>query len=250
MKIIDTHTHLGEEYYSDTFSVIENAKKKGVETIIMSCCDVQGQLEAINLLKEHDGLYLSVGLHPSEVMNHTDKDLENIENILKNDKVVAIGEIGLDFYWSKEFEKEQIDLFEKQLKIAEKYNLPVVIHSREATELTINILKKYNLKGIIHCFSGSLETAQEYIKMGYLLGIGGVVTFKNSKLKDVVKEIGLEHIVLETDAPYLAPDPLRGKKNEPKYLIHVVKFLSELFETTQDEVARITTENAERLFKL
>lgn len=250
MNLIDTHAHIGEEYYKDPFSVIEKAHKKGISKIVMSCCDTSCQLEALNLLREHENLFLSIGLHPSEAMNYQDSDLDNIERILQNDKVIALGEIGLDFYWSKEFKEEQIELFRKQLKIAEKMNIPVVIHSREATEMTMNILKEYNVKGIIHCFSGSLETAKEYIDMGYYLGIGGVVTFKNSKLKDVIKEIGLERVVLETDSPYLSPEPHRGKKNEPKNITVIAKYLGELLDISVEEVAMITTENAEKVFNL
>src|SRR5699024_6836671 len=161
----------------------------------------------------------ALGIHPEYVENYTLDDIKFIEDNLNNPKIVAIGEIGLDYHYSKENKEEQIKLLELQLKLAEKYGVPVIIHSREATEDTINTLKKYKVRGVIHSFSGSLETAKIYIKMGYLLGINGVVTFKNCNLKDVLKEIPIENIVLETDSPYLTPVPFRGKQNNSSHIL-------------------------------
>ena len=165
-------------------------------------------------------------------------------------KIIAIGEIGLDYYYTKDNKEKQIEVLRKQLSIAQKLNLPVVIHSREATQDTINVLKDYKVKGVIHSFSGSLETAKIYISKGYMLGIGGVVTFKNSNLYKVIEEIGLNNIVLETDAPYLTPEPYRGHQNSSKYVPYVSKKLSEILKIKEEEVAKITSKNASSLFDL
>ena len=164
-------------------------------------------------------MYGAIGIHPEEVENYSLDDIKFIEDNLNNKKVVAIGEIGLDYHYSKENKEKQIKLFELQLDIANKYKVPVIIHSRDATEDTINILRKYNIKGVIHSFSGSLETAKIYIKRGFLLGINGVVTFKNCNLKDILVNIGLNNIILETDSPYLTPVPYRGKQNNPSHIL-------------------------------
>ena len=176
------------------------------------------------------------------------KDIDYLKSLLGEKKIIGIGEIGLDYHYTKDNKDKQLWLFEEQLKIAEYLNLPVVIHSRDATMDTINTLKKYDVNGIIHCFSGSLEIANIYIKMGFLLGIGGVVTFKNSKLKDVVKEISVDSIVLETDSPYLAPVPYRGKINSSKYLEFIAKFIAEIKNISVEELAEITSENALSIF--
>ena len=177
------------------------------------------------------------------------QDFHDLDNFISPVKeIVGIGEIGLDYHYGKENIDKQKWLFESQLKIAEELNLPVVIHSRDATLDTINILKKYRVRGIIHCFSGSLETANIYINMGFLLGIGGVVTFSNSKLKDVVKEVPLESIVLETDSPYLTPVPFRGKINSSKYLEYIANFIADIKNISLEELAEITSKNASSLF--
>lgn len=195
-------------------------------------------------------MYIALGIHPESADTYQKEDLTFIEENLSNPKVIAIGEIGLDYHYTKENKTLQIKLLESQLKIAETHNLPVIIHSREATEDTINTLKKYHVKGVIHSFSGSLETAKIYIKMGYLLGINGVITFKNSKLKEVIKELPLEHLVLETDSPYLTPEPFRGKPNEPARIKEIATFISELKGISLEELARITNENIMRIFDI
>ncbi len=212
INYIDTHAHIYKEYYSDISDLINFIKDMGITRVINAGCDLKSSLEVLELADKYDILSCAIGIHPESASNYQDSDLRIIEDNLKNKNVVAIGEIGLDYHYTKENKKEQIELFEKQLVLAEKYNLPVVIHSREATEDTINTLKKYKVTGVIHSFSGSLETAKIYIKMGFALGINGVVTFKNSKLKDVLRQISIENIVLETDSPYLSPDPKRGQK--------------------------------------
>ena len=244
---IDTHLHLVNENY-DIDSVIMRAKESNVNYLIVSGSDLFDNRLNKNLLSRFSNVFLSVGFHPSCAKDVTDDDFLFLEEMISLDKVVAIGEIGLDYHYGKTDREEQIRIFERQLEIAVKYNLPVVIHTRDAFYDTFNILKKYSVRGVIHCFSGSLEVAKEYLSLGFYLGIGGVVTFKNSKLKDIVKEIGLDKIVLETDSPYLSP--FRGEKNEPCNVKYIASFLSDLLGITLEEVAMVTTGNACTLFDL
>ena len=243
--MIDTHFHL--PFNLEEFdNIISEALDNEVKYFILGGSDIENNKNNISFGK--DNIFYTIGYHPDTVDVITSKELELLEDQIKNNNPVAIGEIGLDYHYSKDNRSAQINLFEKQLELAEKYNLPVVIHSRDATLDTMNTLKKYNVKGVIHCFSGSLETALEYIKMGYYLGIGGVVTFKNSNLKDVIKEIGLSNIVLETDSPYLSP--IRGETNYPKNIKIVCDFIAELLGVSSNEVANVTTNNAINLFDL
>ena len=245
---IDTHCHLSMEDYLDIDKVIEENKDALVEKIVVSGCSRESIEEVMDLKDKYDMVYVTIGYHPEYADTVTESDLDYLKSLLGEKKVVGIGEIGLDYHYTKENKDKQIWLFEEQLKIASAFNLPVVIHSRDATMDTINTLKKYKVKGIIHCFSGSLETANIYISMGFLLGIGGVVTFKNSKLKDVVKEVPLESIVLETDSPYLAPVPFRGKINSSKYLEYIANFIADIKNISLEELAEITSKNASSLF--
>lgn len=247
--MIDTHAHVFKEYYEDISTVINNANKNKVNSIIISGCSKPDIEEALFIINNYDSLYATIGYHPEEVNNIIDEDIHRLEDVVKqNEKVIGIGEIGLDYHYDKTNKNSQIALFEKQLELAERLKCPVVIHSREATMDTYNILKKYKVKGIIHCFSGSLEMANNYISLGFLLGIGGVVTFKNCNLKEVIEKVGLEHIVLETDSPYLAPVPYRGRKNEPAYVVEVAKFISKIKNKSLKEVDEITTNNVKSLF--
>ena len=245
---IDTHCHLSKEDYDDIDKVIMEDKEAEVDKIVVSGCSREAIDEVMTFKDTYDMVYVTIGYHPEYVDSVTLKDLDYLKSLLCEKKVVGIGEIGLDYHYTKDNKDKQIWLFEEQLKIAEEFKLPVVIHSRDATQDTINTLKKYNVKGIIHCFSGSLETAKIYISMGFLLGIGGVVTFKNSKLKDVVKEIPIDSIVLETDSPYLTPVPYRGKVNSSKYLEYIAKFISDIKNISVEELAEITSKNASSLF--
>lgn len=245
---IDTHCHLSREDYDDIDKVIEENKNANIEKIVVSGCSRESIEEVMDLKDRYDMVYVTIGYHPEYADTVTESDLDYLKSLLGEKKVVGIGEIGLDYHYTKDNKDKQIWLFEEQLKIAEEFNLPVVIHSRDATMDTINTLKKYKVKGIIHCFSGSLETANIYISMGFLLGIGGVVTFKNSKLKDVVKEVPSESIVLETDSPYLAPVPFRGKINSSKYLEYIANFIAEIKNISVEELAEITSRNASSLF--
>ena len=248
---IDTHCHLSIEDYSDIHQIIIENREAGIGKMIVSGCTKDSISEVLVLSKNYDDIYLTIGYHPSEALSITDADLLLLEKQIQNSKVVGVGEIGLDYHYGKEDIEEQKDLFKKQMELAEKYHLPVVIHSRDATEDTIQILKMYpNVKGDIHCFSGSVETAFIYLSMGYKIGIGGVVTFKNSNLFKVVEQIGINNILLETDAPYLTPEPFRGQVNSSKYIPYIAKKVSEILNLDEKNVELITTENAIRLFDL
>ncbi len=250
---IDTHTHLSSEDYDDIDSVVNNAINNDVCYLIVSCCSKKSIIEGLSLLEKYNNIFLSIGFHPSEIFDYSLDDLKWLESLIKNNKrIVAIGEIGLDYHYAdnKDVIEKQKELFIKQLNIAKRTNKPVVIHTRDATKDTLDILKKYNLKGIIHCFSGSIETAKEYIKQGYLLGVGGVITFKNSKLPTVVSKIPLEKIVLETDSPYLTPEPFRGTKNESKNIPIIAEKISKIKEESISNIANTTTQNVITLFDL
>ena len=247
---IDTHTHLSLEDYDDIDLVIKENRDNNISKIIISGCTRDSIIESLKYIDKYDDVFATIGYHPSEVDDCNDDDLILLDEQLKHKKVVGVGEIGLDYHYGKEDRDKQIELFEKQLKIAEINNLPVVIHSRDATEDTINILKKYNVRGVMHCFSGSIETAKIYTSMGFLLGIGGVVTFKNSNLFKVVEEVGIENIVLETDSPYLTPEPFRGKKNSSKYIPYIAKRIAEILNISVEEVGKITSNNAYSMFDL
>lgn len=244
----DTHCHIFSEYYENIDEILKQANNVGITRVINNGCDHKSNKEVLELIKKYPNMYGAIGIHPEVVDTYQKSDLEFLENHLKEKKIVAIGEIGLDYYYTKENKEAQIKLFESQVKLAEKYHMPVIIHSREATEDTINILKKYKVTGVIHSFSGSLETAKIYIKMGFLLGINGVITFKNAKLKEVLKEIELKHIVFETDSPYLTPEPYRGTKNEPARVSNIVDFVCKIKEIDKSQASIITNENIRRTF--
>lgn len=245
----DTHLHLFKEYYEDIDSVINNSINNGTNRFIVAGVSNDTNKEIINLVNK-ENVYGVLGIHSEEVNNYQDSDLEFIEDNIKNKKIIGIGEIGLDYHYEDLDKDKQKELFIKQLKLAEKYNIPVVIHSRDATNDTIEILKRYKVKGVIHSFSGSLEIANIYIKMGFILGINGVITFKNCNLKDVINNISLENIVLETDAPYLTPVPFRGKQNTPSYIKYIAEYISELKHISLLELADITNDNIKRIFDI
>ena len=245
--LIDSHCHLVNEDYNID-EVIDRAINADVKYLIVGGSERDDNKLNMQLIDKYQNIYLSVGFHPSMALSITEQDYIDLEEYIKNEKVVAIGEIGLDYHYGKDDMNEQKELFIRQLDLAKKYNLPVVIHTRDAFLDTYNILKEYDLSGVIHCFSGSLEVAKQYIDLGYYLGIGGVVTFKNSKLKDVIKEIGLDRVIFETDSPYLSP--IRGEKNEPANVKLVCEFVSELLDMSVDEVSRVTSNNTVKLFDL
>ena len=251
MKLNDTHCHFNKDYYENVETVINDAVSDNVEYLIVSSCSPENWEENINLINKYKNVYLNISLHPQYGNEEIDYDLylEQMKKIIKsNSKIIAIGEIGLDYHYDNTNKDRQKDLFIKQIMLAKEYKLPIVIHTRDATKDTINILKKFNIKGIIHCFSGSLETAREYINMGFYLGIGGVVTFKNSKLKDVIKEIGLDSIVLETDSPYLSP--IRGNKNFPKNIKIIAEYIASLLNISVEEVSKKTTLNVKKIYNI
>lgn len=246
----DSHCHLYDEYYDSIDEIYEKMTNNDVYRVINNGIDDRTNKEVLDKIKKYYWMYGTIGIHPEEVDGYKEKDLDFIINNLNSDKIVAIGEIGLDYHYTKENKEKQIDLFEKQLEIAEKNNKPVVVHSRDATLDTIESIKKYKVRGVIHSFSGSYETACIYIKMGFLIGINGVVTFKNANTIEVVKKIGIENIILETDSPYLTPVPYRGKKNNPSHIIDIVSFLSEKLNINKEEIAKITEENIKRIFDI
>lgn len=247
--LVDTHLHLLKSDFDDIDKVISDAKKVGVNYLILGGCDKESNYENVILSNKYDNVYSTLGFHPEFCNVVTDDDLEKLEiDILNNDKVVAIGEIGLDYHYGKEDKDKQIWLFEKQLMIAERLGKAVVIHTRDAINDTYEILKKYNVKGVIHCFSGSLEMANKFIDLGFCLGIGGVLMFHNSNLKDVVREISLSWVVFETDSPYLSP--IRGEVNEPCNVRLIANYLSDLKGIPINEVENVTTDNVRRIFDI
>jgi TatD DNase family protein len=247
----DTHAHINSKEYNNIEEVIKQARDSGVTKIINCADNIETAKEIVKLSEVYESfLFSAVGIHPSYADEYKTSDIEELEHLINENKVVAIGEIGLDYYYESYNKDKQIELFKSQLELAKKYNLPVIIHSREATQDTIDILKEYGLKGIIHCFTGSLEVANIYIRLGYLLGIGGVITFKNSKLYEVVNKVDISNIVLETDSPYLTPEPYRKYKNEPKYLLETAKYVSNLKGITLKELGEITNRNICKVFDL
>lgn len=249
--MIDTHVHLNDDAYKDNLDeIIEQAHLVGVNTMFVIGCDYNTSLKAIEIAHKNENIYAIIGLHPSEVDKETDLELTWLRELLHDEKVIGIGEIGLDLYWTKEFKDLQIYFFKKQLQLALEFDLPISIHSRDAIELTYQILCENDYRGVIHCFSGSLEMANKFIKKGYLLGIGGVVTFKNTNLKDVVKNIPLSSIITETDGPYLAPTPYRGKLNKPEYIKLICEEISLLKEIDFETLEKQIDNNVRNLFKV
>ncbi|MCR5223759.1 MAG: TatD family hydrolase [Bacilli bacterium] len=248
--LIDTHCHLFNEYYDDIQGVLDRAAKNGIEKVVVAADNIASCYEVIENSKKYDNYYFCLGIHPEEVNDNLEELTKIIEDNINNPKFVAIGEIGLDYYWTKDNKEKQIEIFEYQLKLAEKYNKPVIVHSREATKDTEDILAKYNVVVDIHCFSGSKETADIYTKRGYYIGVGGVFTFKNSNLKDIIKDIPLDNILLETDSPYLSPVPHRGETNEPAYIRDIGEYLASIKNITLEDVKNKTTKNATKIFNI
>lgn len=253
--LIDTHSHLYlKQFAEDREAVLQRAYDQGVEKIFLPSIDSSVLEDMLKLEAEQDGkCYAMMGLHPCSVKDNYKKELDIVHEWLDRRYFCAVGEIGMDLYWDKTFVKEQEEAFIIQLNWAVAFDIPIVIHSRSATDEIINILKKEQkpgLRGIFHCFGGSIEQAKAIIDLGFYLGIGGVVTFKNAGLAEIIKDIDLEHIVLETDAPYLAPVPYRGKRNESAYIYHVAQHIAKLKELDYKTVSQITTENALKIFEV
>lgn len=248
--LTDTHCHIYNEYYNNIDDLIKYINDNNINRIMNNGCDLRTSKEVIELSKKYDCMYSLIGLHPEENLEEINDVIALIKENLDNPKMIGIGEIGLDYYYSKDNKLSQIKIFRKQLELAEKYSLPVIVHSREATGDTINILKEYKVKGIIHCFNGSVETAKEYIKLGYKLGINGVVTFKNCKLIETLKVVGVDNIVFETDSPYLTPVPDRGKTNNPSYINTIVDFLVDNLEIKKYKLVEISNRNINEIFDI
>ena len=248
--MIDTHFHLGSEDFDNPRDVLERARKNGVSPFIISGCTRKGIEDALLLIHEFDDVYASLGYHPEEADRVNHEDLLFLEKALEDKKVVAIGEIGLDYHYGKENKEKQIALFRAQLDIAVAKNMPVVIHTRDAIQDTYDILSSYPVKGVIHCFSESLEMAKRFFSLGYYIGIGGVLTFKNSKLYQVIEQVPLNCILLETDSPYLSPEPYRGMVNGPWNIPIIAKKIAEVQGIDVSIVENETTKNARELFDL
>ncbi len=239
--LIDSHCHVLSSEYDNVDEIIKDSINSGVEKIIVNGYDLKTSKEAVELANKYDHVYAAVGIGPSNVTDVNDETYDIISKLAKESKVVAIGEVGLDYYWTTENKEMQLKVFKTMLKIAKTNNLPVIVHCRKSFLDTYNLLKKSDLTGIIHCYSGSVDMAKRFIKLGFLLGIGGVITFKNAKsLKDVVKAIDINNFSLETDSPYLAPEPYRGKPNTPKNVKLVATEIANIKQVNLDEVIRVT----------
>lgn len=254
--MIDTHCHINDDVYKDNpKQYIDDALATGVSSFLIPGFDLKSSKIAVDIAEKHENCYAAIGIHPSEVLKALKTDFDELKELAKSKKVIAIGEIGLDYYWDKDqsIRDYQKETFIQQINIAKELNLPICIHCRDAINDCLQILKAHPVKkgGIMHCYAGSLEIAPEFIKLGFLLGIGGTVTFKNSVTpKEVVKNVPATSIVLETDSPYLTPEPNRGKPNHSKYLCYVRNKIAELRGITPEEVERITSDNFKRVFGL
>ncbi|MBN8194352.1 TatD family hydrolase [Bacillus sp. NTK074B] len=253
--LFDTHVHLNaEQFDEDLEEVISRAREAGVENMVVVGFDRPTIDRAMELIGQYDFLYAAIGWHPVDAIDMKDEDLAWIEELSEHPKVVAIGEMGLDYHWDKSPKEVQKEVFRKQIQLAKKVKLPIVIHNRDATQDIVDILREEGAEevgGIMHCFSGSPEVAQECVDMNFYISLGGPVTFKNArKPKEVAKEIPLDKLLIETDCPYLAPHPYRGKRNEPAYVKLVAEQIAELKEVSLEEVEKMTTENAKKLFNI
>ncbi len=253
--IFDTHAHYDDDSFdNDREEVILTAYNEGVVGIVNMGVDIENSRANIEFVKKYDFMYGAVGVHPNEVGDLTDKDIDILRELSKEDKIIAIGEIGLDYYYDEPPRDIQKVFFEKQIELAREVKLPICVHSRDAAKDTLDMMIATHAEevgGVVHCYSYSKEMAREFLKLNYFFGIGGVVTFKNAKtLKEVVDYLPIENIVLETDCPYLAPDPYRGKRNVSGYLKYVAKAIGDIKDISEEEVIRITNENAKRLYNL
>lgn len=253
--MIDTHSHLySEEFRQDLAAVMQRASDAGIQKIYLPAIDSNSAESMFELEKNYPGRCIAmIGLHPCYVKENYQQELEFVKTWLGNRSFAAVGEIGLDYYWDRSFDEQQKEAFATQVDWAIEYKLPVVIHSRDSMTDSIDMIRKKqdgSLKGIFHCFSGTLDEALEIIDLGFLLGIGGVLTYKKSGLAEIVEKLPMSAMVLETDAPYLTPVPFRGKRNESSYVKYVATRLSELKQLPESEIARITTQNANNLFAI
>jgi TatD DNase family protein len=255
MVFTDTHIHLyADEYTSDRDLLIKEAIEKGIQRFFLPNIDSTSITGLLELEKKYpENCFPMMGLHPTSVKENWKEELAIVEKQFSERKYFGVGEIGIDLYWDKTFVKEQVEAFKRQIELANQYKLPIVIHSRESFEEIYDVLletKKEAPYGIFHCFTGDADQARRAIGLGFYLGIGGVVTFKNSGLAETIANIDLKHLVLETDAPYLAPVPFRGKRNLPSYLVKVAEKIAEGKNISLEDVARITTENSKKIFSV
>lgn len=244
--LVDTHSHIDMKDFEDLDEIISNAKTAGVEKIVVPSVDKNSFAKVLEISHQYEGVYCALGIHPSEAKGAKDEDFEEIIKLAADKKIVAIGECGLDYYWDKSFVDEQKKVFAKQIEIAIELKKPLIVHDREAHHDTFEMLKDIKeVPVIMHCFSGSWEFAKECIKKGFYIALGGVVTFKNAKkVHEIAKNIPLEHLLLETDAPYLTPEPFRGKRNEPAYVKFAAEKIAEIRGVSLEEIAQATTKNA------
>lgn len=250
-ELIDTHCHLYlDEFADDLDDLILRARQEGISRVYLPAIDSTQFQRMWDLESAYPGFCIAmVGVHPCYIKENYREELAAVKEALQKRPFAAIGEIGLDYYWDRKFDNYQMEAFVEQLLLARHFDLPVVIHSRNAMDETIEVLQQYRPKGIFHCFSGSLQNGRDIIDCGMLLGIGGVVTYKNAGLDKVVAELPLDKMVLETDAPYLTPAPFRGKRNESSYLKYVVAKMAAIMNVTEEEIARVTTQTAKDIFK-
>lgn len=251
-NIFDTHSHYDDmKFNPDREMVLDTLQSQGVSLVVSCGCDIDTTQFNFDLSQKYDYIYFAAGFHPENLDGANLDDLKIIEKFAKSRKCVAIGEIGLDYHWMNSSKQEQKDFFEAQLELANKLDMPVIVHDREAHGDTLDILKQYKPKGVLHCFSGSKEMAKEIIKLGMYIGLNGVVTFSNArKSLEVVKEIPLERLVLETDCPYLAPVPMRGKRNDSSYIPYTAEKIAQVLNIDTQELINITNTNGKRLFAL
>lgn len=253
--LIDSHAHLDDERFdNDRDKIIKELYNQGIELVINPGADIASSVKAVSLAKEYDNIYAAVGVHPHDAKTMDSTTIQLLSSLAKNEKVVAIGEIGLDYHYDNSPRDVQRKWFIEQIRLAKKLNLPIIIHEREASQDMYNILKNEadeNLRGVLHCYSGSLEMAKEYLKMGFYISLAGPVTFKKARVpKEVAKNIPLNRLLVETDSPYLSPEPKRGKRNEPINVRYVAAMIAELRGIPFDELAKATNENTKKIFSI
>lgn len=250
--IFDTHAHYNDKAFNeDRTKLLDSFTESSILGVINCGTDIEESKNSIALSKEYDFMYCAVGFHPEEISKATENYIDEIKKLASHKKCVAIGEIGLDYYWVKDNKEEQKRIFTEQIILANELNLPVIIHSRDAHNDTLEILKKYKPKGVLHCFSGSVEVMKEVLKLGMYIGLGGAVTFKNARVPlEVAKELPLERLLLETDCPYMSPVPMRGKRNQSTYISFVAEKIAEVKNLTKEEVLTTANNNAFKLFNI
>ena len=251
MKLVDTHAHIYDKQFKPDFDEIIDRISKELEFIVSIGYDLESSEKSVDLAEKYPFIYGVVGVHPTDIKKYSDTVERKLEELARNEKVVAIGEIGLDYHWMEDPKEIQEEIFRRQMELSRRVGLPVVIHTRDAMEDTVKILEDYkDVGGIMHCYPGSYETAEKLIDR-YYFGIGGVVTFKNNKVtKETVKKLPIEKIVIETDCPYLTPEPFRGKRNEPVYVRYIAEEIARIKEMPLEKVIEITTENAKKVYNI